>query len=227
MELLTKPTLEMKDLNPSMSSRREVWNTPSGHSPLSDFIKSIHPVRDELIQYVDRVTFRHSINKGKHIVRSGETCNYVYLILKGIVRGYAKEGNKEITTWISSENEMVTSIRGFYKQIPSMKNIQAIEDCELIGAHYNDLQYLYDNFVEMNIVGRKLMEQYYADAEERAFISRLPKATTRYNRFIATNGNLTNRIQLKYVASYLGITIETLSRIRSKMYNGSAPEIEE
>jgi CRP-like cAMP-binding protein len=219
MELLTKPWFEMKDINRHASANREIWNTPSGHSPLSDFIKRVHPVSDEVIKYVDKCSFRYNVGKGKHLVKSGETCNYVYLVLKGILRGYAKEGSKEITTWITAENELVTSIRGFHKQIPTMKNIQAIEDCELVGAHYDDLQYLYEHFPEMNIVGRKLMELYYSDAEERAFISRLPKAASRYNRFIATNGVLANRVQLKYIASYLGITIETLSRIRGKMNN--------
>jgi CRP-like cAMP-binding protein len=216
MELLIN-NYKMSETRQSASPNKEIWNTPSGHSPLSDFIKQIYPVSEGLINYVDKSTFRYSLGKGKHLVRSGETCNYVYLVLKGVLRGYVKEGNKEITTWITAENEMVTSIRGFHKQIPTMKNIQALENCELIGAHFDDLQYLYENYMEMNIVGRKLIEQYYTDAEERAFISRIPKASSRYNRFIATNGALANRIQLKYVASYLGITIETLSRIRGKM----------
>ena len=216
MELLMKPYLEMKEPRNTFANK-ENWNTPSGHSPLSDFIQKIHPVSEGLIKYVDRCSFRYNVNKGKHLVKSGETCNYVYLVLKGVLRGYVKEGNKEITTWITAENELVTSIRGFHQQIPTMKNIQAIEDCELIGAHYDDLQYLYEHFIEMNIVGRKLMERYYTDAEERAFIGRLPKAASKYNRFIATNGALANRVQLKYVASYLGITIETLSRIRGKL----------
>jgi CRP-like cAMP-binding protein len=221
MEMLTSTRFAMKDIIQITSTKNENWNTPSGHSPLSDFIQKVHPVSQDLIKYVDKNSFRYSIGKGKHLVKSGETCNYVYLVLKGVLRGYVKEGGKEITTWITAENEMVTSIRGFYQQIPTIKNIQALENCELIGAHFDDLQYLYDNYMEMNIVGRKLMEQYYTDAEERAFISRLPKATSRYNRFIATNGILANRIQLKYIASYLGITIETLSRIRGKMLNNN------
>jgi CRP-like cAMP-binding protein len=207
----------MNDITRQTPATLEKWNTPDGHSPLVNFIKNIYPINDEIVNYIDKSTFRYSIGKGKHLVKSGELCNYIYLIQKGILRGYVKEGTKEITTWITDENQLITSIRGFHKQIPSIKNIQAIEDCELIGMHYDDLQYLYDHFLEMNIAGRKLMEQYYSDAEERAFISRLPKAMGKYTRFIDTNGALANRIQLKYVASYLGITIETLSRIRGKL----------
>jgi CRP-like cAMP-binding protein len=207
----------MNDITRNTSATIETWNTHDGHSPMVSFIKKVYPISDEIINYIDKSTFKFSVGKGKHLVKSGELCNYVYLVQKGLLRGYVKEGTKEITTWITNENQLVTSIRGFHKQIPSIKNIQAIEDCELIGMHYDDLQYLYDHFLEMNIVGRKLMEQYYGEAEERAFISRLPKAAAKYSRFINTNGALANRIQLKYVASYLGITIETLSRIRGKL----------
>ena len=72
----------------------------------------------------------------------------------------------------------------------------------------------------MNIVGRKLLEQYYSEAEERAYISRIPNAGKRYRHFLDTKASLANRIPLKYIASYLGMTIETLSRIRSARRSG-------
>ncbi len=104
---------------------------------------------------------------------------------------------------MTAENEMVTSIRGLSLQEPSLENIQAIEECDLVVADYTALQHLYENFLEMNIVGRKLLEQYYKDAEERAFICRIPNASKRYRHFIDTKGSLANRIPLKYIASYL------------------------
>ncbi len=88
---------------------------------------------------------------------------------------------------------------------------------ELTGLHYDDLQFLYENFPEANIVGRKIYEKYYRDAEERAFIARLTEATSKYKHFIATKSQLLNRVPLKFIASYLGMTLETLSRIRSKL----------
>jgi CRP-like cAMP-binding protein len=193
------------------------WNTPDGHSPITTFAMQLYPISEAAIKYIDEHTFRISVKKGKHLLKSGEMCNYTYFIIKGAMRGYIKEAGKEITTWITSENEFATSIRGFHQHIPSFENIQTIEDCDLIGYHYEDLQYLYNNYIEMNIVGRKLLELYYSEAEERAYISRLPKASLKYDRFIATRGIIANRVKLKYIASYLGITIETLSRIRSKI----------
>jgi CRP-like cAMP-binding protein len=195
----------------------EKWNTPDGHSPVASFAVQLAPLTPEAVKYIDEHTFKLSIKKGKHLLKSGEICNYTYLVMKGAVRGYIKEGAKEITTWITAEQSLITSIRGFHQNIASLENIQAIEDCELIGYHYDDLQYLYNNFIEMNIVGRILLEEYYAHAEERAYIARIPKAASKYEHFIATQGVLANRIKLKYIASFLGITIETLSRIRNKI----------
>ena len=193
------------------------WDSSKGRSPLSDFVKHIHPVSDELLDIIDEYSFTCSVSKGKYILKSGDLCKDLYLIKKGIARSYIKDSSKDITTWITAEGEIITSIRGFHMQQPSMENIQAIEDCELIGASYEGLEDIYERFPEMNIVGRKLLVQYYIDAEERAYIARLSNASTKYGYFLETKGHLANRIHLKYIASFLGMTIETLSRIRSKL----------
>jgi len=196
------------------------WDVKQGHSPLSELAKSIYPqLSESTIQFIDEHSFHHSIRKGSHLLKEGNTCQYLFFIVKGAFRSYIKEDSKEVTTWITLENQMITSIKGLYSEQPSNENIQAIEDSILIGATYKDLNYLYEHYPDFNIVGRKLLENYCDDADMRGFIGRIPKATTRYNYFMATNGNMVNRIPLKYIASYLGIRLETLSRIRSKLDN--------
>jgi CRP-like cAMP-binding protein len=203
-------------LDNSFTKRKETPAWENGESPLAAFVKYIYPVSPAALSYINEHTFSKKVERNTYLVKAGELCEYLYFIRKGVVRGFVKDGPKEITTWITAENEIVSSIRGFDQQQSATEYIQAIEDCELIGAHYNTLQYLYEHHMEMNIVGRKLLEQYYRDAEERAFICRIPNASKRYRHFLDTKGALANRIPLKYVASYLGMTIETLSRIRSK-----------
>jgi len=191
------------------------WEKNGSESPLATFVKQIYPVSNEAINYINQHSFIKRVEKNGFLLKAGEVCKHLYFIRKGVVRAYIKEGTKDITTWITAEEEMVTSIRGFDLQQPSLENIQAIEDCDLIGADYSSLHYLYEHFIEMNIVGRKLLEQYYRDAEERAYICRIPNASKRYRHFLETKGDLANRIPLKHIASYLGMTIETMSRIRS------------
>jgi CRP-like cAMP-binding protein len=180
-------------------------------------LRSFHPFSNQVAEYLQQHTFSCSFGKGKLLLKAGNISSYVYFIKKGMVRGFVKEDNKEITTWITAENEMVTSITSFDLQTPALENMQAIEDCDLIGMSFDDLQNLYITFPEFNIVGRKLLEHYYRDAEGRAFISRLTNAESKYTHFLTMHSHLANRAPLKYIASYLGIAEETLSRVRKKI----------
>lgn len=201
------------DTNPAPFMK---WNTSNGHSPLAEFFNQIHPLPDAAITIVDNGTFPVSVQRGKFLMKPGNTDDQYYLILKGAMRAYIKEEGKEITTWINEENEIVGSIRSLGRNVPCEEYIQAIEDTELIGIPYSLVQSLYEQFPEANIIGRIILEQSYRDAEERAFISRIPSAEKKYKRFIETRAQLVNRVSLKYIASYLGMTLETLSRVRSR-----------
>ena len=178
---------------------------------------SIHPLTQGAIDYINASSYPVSISKGKFLLKEGQVPDRLFLLTKGVVRGFIKDDNKEITTWITGENELVGSIRGL--GLPpqvSEENIQVIESAHLVGLEYSCIEYLYKHFPESNIVARIMLEQIYRAAEERAYISRIPSAEKKYKRFIETSPNLVNRISLKYIASYLSMTQETLSRIRTR-----------
>jgi len=198
-----------------LPQKRKSWNTDK-NSSLSDFCSAIYPVSQAVIEYLNDHSFSEKIKRGKFLLKPGEVCDHFYLINKGLIRAFIREGTKELSTWISHENELVTSIRGMARRQPSLEYIQALEDCELTVAHYDVLQHLYSTFPEMNIVGRMLLEKYYVDAEERAYICRIPSAEKRYKYFIESRPDLSNRAPLKYIASFLGMTVETISRIRGR-----------
>ena len=192
------------------------WKTTGGHSPLCAFFNTIHPLSKDATDCIDRDTSLLHLKKGSFLVKPGSSSNDLYWVMKGVVRGYILEEGKEITTWINEENEVVGSIRNFGLEIDSEEYVQVIENAELIVIPFALTTYMYANFPEANIIGRILLEENYRGTEERAYISRIPSAKKRYNRFVATRGELLNRIPLKYIASYLGMTLETMSRIRSK-----------
>jgi CRP-like cAMP-binding protein len=176
-----------------------------------------YPLSDGVKNYFRKHSYTCSFRKGKLLLKAGEICEHIYFIKKGAVRGFIKEGKKDITTWITVENEVVSSISALDVRAPALENMQAIESCELLALTYADLQDLYIKFPEFNIVARKVLQKYYQDAEGRAFIVRLSNAENKYRFFIARYGHLANRIPLKYIASFLGITLETLSRVRKKL----------
>lgn len=185
-------------------------------SPICDFFASIHPLSKDAAACIAHGTFPEKIAKGKYLIKPGTNNTCLYFIVKGVIRGFIKEQGKEITTWINEENEIVGSIRNLGLDIPSEEYLQAVETTRLIALPVELIEHLYTHFPEMNIIGRKILEENYRGAEERAYICRLPSAEKRYKRFLQKRGSLLNRIPLRLVASYLGMTVETLSRIRSK-----------
>lgn len=167
-------------------------------------------------KYLAKTVFCHSITKGDYLQRSGEISKNLYFIEKGAVRGFIKEDKKEITTWFAVESEIVSTITSFLMQIATPENVQAIEDCELLGLSFADLEKLYQQYPSFNVVGRKITELYYAISENRAYITRLHNAERKYNLFLQSYPHIAKRVKLTHIASFLGITIGTLSRVRSK-----------
>lgn len=198
-------------------SRKHSWKTLSGHSPISDFFNLIHPVSKEAIQLIDDQTYPVQLARGKFLLKPGDPEPHLYLILKGVIRAFIKEDGKEITTWINEENDVVTSIRNLGLNISSPEYLQAIEPSSLVAMPYSLVEYLYEHYPESNVIGRKILEENYRGAEERAYICRIASAEKKYQHLINTRPGLVNRISLKYIASYLNMTIETLSRVRSRL----------
>jgi CRP-like cAMP-binding protein len=186
-------------------------------SALIALLNHFHPIGEGVQQYLKKHVYPTSFLKGDLLLEAGQICEHIYFIKKGSVRGFIKEGDKDITTWITAENELVTSIYGLSTRRPSVENMQAIEDCEMLTLTFTDVENLYLQYPEFNIVTRKLLERYYQDAEGRAYIARLTNAENKYTHFLARYGHLSNRTPLKYIASFLGMTIETLSRVRKRL----------
>lgn len=185
-------------------------------NPLVAYIKNYFPLSKEVENFIVQNTIIKVVRRNKFLLKPGEICNHYYYINKGLLRAYIKYGTKEITTWINPENEITTSIKSMSIREPSEEYIQALEDSELICMEHDKMEEMYIRFPEMNFFGRRLLQAYYADSEERAFICRIPNGEVRYLHFVKTRPELINRISLKYIASYLGMSHETLSRLRSK-----------
>lgn len=185
-------------------------------SPFIDFVRSVYPMSREADRYFrGKIDFK-KILRGKYLLKPGEDCHHFYFIHKGITRSFRKDEGKEITTWINHESEIITSIRCLAFRDKSIEYIQALEDCELYVLNYKDMDKMYELFPEMNTFARLILQAYYVDSEERAYISKLPGANKKYKFFVDNYPGLINRVPLKYIASFLGITNETLSRLRGR-----------
>jgi CRP-like cAMP-binding protein len=189
---------------------------PAAIGSLLSVLKQLYPISPEAEQYLRTHVTPCAVAKRKLLLKEGMTCDNIYFVVKGALRGFTREGSRDITTWITVEGELVSSILSFDEQVRAIENIQALEKCDLLSITHAELEEMYKLFPECNILARKILQRYYADAERRAFIARLTKAENKYRYFLQRHHSLSNRIPLKYIASYLGVTLETLSRIRKK-----------
>jgi CRP-like cAMP-binding protein len=130
------------------------------------------------------------------------------------VRGYFVSDKVDVTTWISFDSEIFTSITGFFKNEPARENIQCLEDTHCEYLEYQDFQHCLRNFPEMREINRIMMVEYYIHAENRAFMTRIPSAQKRLNYYFSnTDPKMITRVPKKYLASFLAMRPETLSRI--------------
>ena len=155
------------------------------------------------------------VPKDHFLVKENATAHHLYYIKKGIARIYYFKNGKEITEWLALDNEFFFSIISFFEQKPSKLIIQTIEASEVLGIHYDNLMKLCDEHHEIErwfrkaIAGSLTLSQYRMDSIQ------FETAQQRYEKLLTNYPSIVQRVPLSYIASFLGITQETLSRIRS------------
>ncbi len=178
------------------------------------YLNSIYPLSPELKAFlVDKIK-SCSFDKNEIINSPGEICNRLYLIKKGMVRGYFISDSIEITTWIDTENELFTSITGFFRNQKTEEYMQSLEVTLCDYLEYDDYKYCLEHYPEMQQINRMMMEEYYIMAEHRVYLARIPNAGKRLEFFMKNmKPQIIDRIPKKHLASYLAIRPETLSRL--------------
>lgn len=183
---------------------------------LIEFLNSVYPLSDRLTDYLLQNLQAATIEKKKMLLEKGRVCKNVFFIEHGMVRCFYLLDEKEVCSWFMKEGDVVISIESFFKQAPSYESIQALEDCTVFYISYEQLMYVYQTFIEFNFVGRILTERYYILSEQRLYSLRMHKATERYKELIENSPEIIKRVPSTYIASYLGISLETLSRVKRK-----------
>ncbi|MCB0756069.1 MAG: Crp/Fnr family transcriptional regulator [Flavobacteriales bacterium] len=188
-----------------------------GAIALQSFIQGIVNFSDSEMELIMSRFEPMSLPAGEYFVDEGLVCKHIGFIVKGYVRSYYEINEGEVTTMINTKHNIVTAHTSFTLQRPSMQYIQAITDSELLVMSYESMQELYDRIPKWDRLGRIINEHVYGYVEGRVvdYLSLSPEE--RYRKLIDENAKLVKNVPLRYVASMLGITPETLSRIRNKV----------
>lgn len=184
--------------------------------PFFNYLEKLHPLSKELVTYYEENCQVVMVRKHKHILSPIDSNNAMYFLITGVVRGFIKDKKKDISTWFGFENQIIEAIRHPNQQSNhSVEYLQALEDSYLVRIPYSltdNLSFLYP---EWNIIARKILETQYFLASERSIIARIPTALGRYLKLENTVFDI-DRVPQRYLASYLGMRLETLSRIRNR-----------
>jgi CRP/FNR family transcriptional regulator, anaerobic regulatory protein len=159
---------------------------------------------------------RKNLKKGTLLLKEGDICQHLYYLSEGFARGFFYQNGKDITAWFAFENDIATPLYSFVSKKPSYESIEILEDSVLYTISYENLQYLYHQYPESNFIGRIITEKYYVELMARTMAFQFQSATERYIQLLNHQPQLLQRASLGQIASYLGISQETLSRIRTK-----------
>ena len=140
----------------------------------------------------------------------------IYFINKGLARIYYFKDGNDITESFSFENNIIARVESLFSGEPSRKAIQALEDTELVAIDAIQLFKLYDKFPDIERLFRKIFEAGYVETVDRMESIQFHTAEERYSDLLQKGQNIIKRIPLKHIASYLGITPVSLSRIRGQ-----------
>lgn len=184
---------------------------------IKNILNEIYPLPEASNLLLSAQVQEVSFPKNHVLMRAEKVESKIYFIKKGIVRAYADKEDNEVTFWFGKESEAVISMKSYVENAPGYETIETLEFCELYEMNAEKLEDLFQNDIHIANWGRKFAEKELVKTEERLISRQFKTATERYIELMNENPDLLRRIQLGHIASYLGITQVSLSRIRAEI----------
>jgi CRP-like cAMP-binding protein len=184
---------------------------------LLNAIRSYVPLSAADEEVVHKLFRKKILSKGEYLLEAGNVCRYVAFIETGLVRYYVMDEKEEKTNYFNKEGDFVCDYMSFLPQTASFVSIQALEDSTLYVINHTDLQTFYRDVEHGERFGRLGIEYVFVQAinQIRSLYTEPPEV--RYQKFIANYPDIGQRIPQYYIASYVGVKPQSLSRIRNRM----------
>jgi CRP-like cAMP-binding protein len=186
-------------------------------SLLVEFIRGRFPMPMEkataIAEYFNEITF----SKNDLLLKEGKTCNEYHFLCEGFMRSWTLDlEGRDVTTAFYPEQNVVCELFSFFKRIPSRENIQALTGCVTLYITFDDLQVVFHTMPEFREFGRSILVNAYASLKQRMLSTLHETAEQRYKNLVEAAPEIFQHASLKNIASYLGITDTSLSRIRKE-----------
>lgn len=197
-----------------MATKEQLYN-PAIESILR-FFHAVTPLSPAAMAAMSCCLYQEKYPRRYLLHQQHRVASHLYIVSKGLLRSYHHHLGKEVTIALGMENSVLCAMDSLLSHQPSYYSIETVEESEVISIAYNDLELLYNEFHEVERLGRLMISRYYLEQEAALRSLRFQTAEERYQDLLMNNPALLQRAPLGYLASYLGITPATLSRIRAK-----------
>jgi CRP/FNR family transcriptional regulator, anaerobic regulatory protein len=181
------------------------------------YIQQILPLSPEEFEALKGICTIRQETRKTHLFKNGEICRQVYFIEKGFVRVFYYADGRDITSWFAKEGQIASATDSLFSGQVSDYNIQLVEDSTLICIDYPKLELLFDKYPMVERLARLMTIDTYLKTEDRIKKMLFLTPEERYISLLESFPDIILRVPLGYIASYLGITQETLSRIRTRI----------
>jgi CRP-like cAMP-binding protein len=169
----------------------------------------------EELDVLESILVPMKFQKGEIFLKEGDVCKCIYWVVKGLVRQYYFKNGKELTEYMAAENTICMSIESLFKEEPSHQQMQAIEPTVIFAMPKASLEKAAVKNVNIQMLYRKILEESLILSQVHADMLRFESAQERYAKLVKRTPQLVLRAPLVYIASYLQMTPETLSRVRN------------
>ena len=186
------------------------------HSSLWELIGQITQLDKDEIELLKNSFKPFFLTKGDFFLQAGEINRHVGFIRKGLVRYFVYKDGEEATFEFTKEGEFIADYQSFTNKTVTIQNIQAIEDCEMLIINYPDVQTIFNTTKNGNLIGRIIIEHRFDVMVTQLLAIYMQNHEERYKRFVSRYSDLTQRIPLYLIASYVGVQPPSLSRIRRR-----------
>jgi len=189
------------------------------YDTLINTISNLIQLQNDDINLIMSLFQERSVKKDTVLIDQGELSDFVFYINSGYLRYYKiSETGEEQTIHLLSSGEFAASFYSFVCNTKSEETLHTLTDSELLCISKNDLERLYSTDIKWQIFGRKLMEALLLEKEKRIINQLSLTAQDRYVNLFETNPSLIQNVPIQYLASYIGIKPESLSRIRKQIF---------
>ena len=181
------------------------------------FIYDILPLKEEVFNLSLDFLEIHQVQKSNFLLESGDSCNQLFYVSEGIFRIYQLKDGVELNSCFCAENSIASSFESFTNDTPTVEYVQAIEDSKVVSLSKASLNILFKLDPSWQEVGRRITEKECIRLSRRVGSLSFETTKKKYEQLLLDQPNIVLRVPVQYIASYLGVSRETLSRIRSQL----------